>query len=260
MRATDKPIDARAAREQALTERITAIHAASDGGYGAPRVHDVLRDQGIEVPHRTVRRLMTAAGLAGVRERKRRMAEHDYPANLLARNFYEPRLNRAWVGDITYVPTADGWLYLAVLLDLCSRRIVGWSMGTIADTRLTLAALDMAVMDRLPDAALIHHTDRGVQYIAAEYQAALRRYRMRASMSKRGNCLDNAVIESFFSTMKRELTRRMKGKPRAEVQAAIEYWIGCVYNVTRKHSTLGNVSPLQFEQAKRARSRARRKP
>lgn len=259
MSTTDKPLTARVASELVLTERIAAIHAASEGRYGAPRVYDTLIDQGCEVPYRTVRRLMGAAGLSGTRERKRQTAEIDYAPNLLARDFDVRRLDRVWAADITYVPTADGWLYLAAMLDLCSRRVVGWSMSTTADTRLALAALDMAVMDRLPERGLLHHTDRGVQYTAAEYQSALKRYGFRVSMSKRGNCLDNAVVESFFSTLKRELTRKLARKPRSEVQAAIDHWIGCTYNATRKHSALGYVSPLQFERARREQARKRRK-
>lgn len=249
----------RNASEQALLARIKAIHEASGGTYGVPRVFDTLRERGVTVPYRMVQRLMAGAQIVGLHDTKRAAVDLDYPANLVARKWSVRSINRVWAGDITYVSTDEGHLHVAVMLDLCSRKVIGWHASTKPDTALTLAALHMAVMDRLPGRGLIHHSDRGVQYMSAEYREALRRFGFRQSMSARATSLDNAVVESFFSTFKRELVRRIDRKSRAEVQSAINDWIGGVYNVTRKHSSLGYVSPLQFERARREQARKRSK-
>jgi transposase InsO family protein len=195
---------------------------------------------------------MRATGLVGLQRKK-----HRYPkavadqvaANVLGREFNPLELNRVWAGDITFLPTAEGWLYLAVLLDLASRRVVGWAVRNEPDHLLTLQALRMAVAARRPRPGLLHHSDRGVQYSCGSYQAELQRFDMRCSMSRKGNCWDNAVIESFFSTLKLSITPRHQFATREECRRAVFDFIELWYNRRRLHSSLGYMSPESFELA-----------
>jgi transposase InsO family protein len=192
---------------------------------------------------------------AGIRARQRRRfvhttdSRHGFPVapNVLARRFHVERPDQVWAGDITYIPTHEGWLYLAVLLDLCSRRVVGWAMSTHIDRELVLASLRMALDQRSPQPGLLHHTDRGSQYAADDFQIELAKHGIRCSMSRKGNCWDNAVAESFFSTLKGELVDRADFLTRDQARSAIFEYVEGFYNRTRLHSTLGYESPASFE-------------
>lgn len=234
-----------------LSVRIVEIHKASRGTYGCPRIQAELKSQGHRVSRRRVARLMRNQGIR-VRRRKRWTprttdSNHRLPVapNLLDRAFERSAPNQAWVGDITYVRTDEGWLYLATLLDLYSRKVVGWSMSDKIDRHLVLGALEMAAFNRKPAAGLIHHTDRGSQYASGDYREALDRNGMIASMSRKGNCWDNAVAESFFSTLKTELSGAYK--THADARRAIFEYIEVFYNRKRRHSSLGYLTPAEFE-------------
>lgn len=254
------PVEARALL---LRARVVQIHEASGGTYGSPRIHDALRDAGVCVSITSVETAMRAANISGSHKRKRESTPIDYPPNLLLhpddngiirRCFDVSKLtgrygiDRVWTSDMTQVMTLDGWLYLAAVLDLHSRRMIGWAMSETPNTRLTLAALSMAMSTRQPERGLIVHSDRGVQYSADEYRSTLARHGARQSMSRTASCLDNAPMESSFKTVKAET--KLTGLSRADTRAELERYIR-FYNVTRKHSALGNVSPIQFEQARR---------
>lgn len=247
---------ARARADERLMLNIRVAHAQSDGTYGAPRIQRDLRDAGLAVGTKRVARLMRHAGLVGEPGHRRGPrttdSAHADPVapNVLARQFAlhdGRRLDRVWVSDLTYVPTREGWLYLAVVLDLASRRVVGWAMGPSLEVGLALAALRMAIAARRPRPGLLHHSDRGSQYACAEYTAVLTGHRMLASMSRKGDCWDNAVAESFFATLERELIVRRDWRTRAEARQAIFQYIETWYNRRRRHSTLGYVSPAQYE-------------
>lgn len=235
-----------------LATEIRAIHGEHRGRYGSPRVHRELRGRGHQVSRKRVARLMRENGLRGQLPRRfRRTTDsrhgHRIAPNLLARDFTAPAPNRVWVGDITYVPTRDGWLYLAVLLDLFSRRIIGWAMSDRIDTELALSALEMAVAERAPHAGLVHHTDRDCRYASDDYQAALEQHGMVASMSRRADCWDNAVAESAFATLEKELLGEQPLKSRAETRAEIADYIENYYNTRRRHSYLDYETPLAYE-------------
>jgi transposase InsO family protein len=242
----------RASENRKLVEQIRLVHQASNKEYGSPRVHEQLLAEGVKCGRHRVARLMRATGLVGLQRRK-----HRYPAstaeqvaaNVLDRQFDTLQLNRVWAGDITYLPTADGWQYLAVLLDLGSRRVVGWALRDEPDHILTLEALRMAVAVRGPLPGLLHHSDRGVQYSCASYQAELQRFGMNCSMSRKGNCWDNAVVESFFSTLKLVIMRKHQFATREECRRAVFDFIELWYNRRRLHSSLGYMSPDAFESA-----------
>ena len=247
---------ARAIADERLMLNIRVAHAQSDGTYGAPRIQRDLRDDGLAVGTKRVARLMRHAGLVGEPGHRRGPrttdSAHADPVapNVLARQFAingVRRLDRVWVSDLTYVPTREGWLYLAVVLDLASRRVVGWAMGPSLEVGLALAALRMAIAARRPPTGLVHHSDRGSQYACAEYTAVLTGHGMLASMSRKGDCWDNAVAESFFATLDRELIVRRDWRTRAEARQAIFQYIETWYNRRRRHSTLGYVSPAQYE-------------
>jgi transposase InsO family protein len=247
---------AHAIADERLLLTIRVAYQASDGTYGAPRVQRELRDEGLHVGTKRVARLMRDDGLVGRAPRRRGVrttdSTHAYPTapNLLDRQFDVSgvAVNRVWVSDITYVPTREGWLYLAVVLDLASRRVVGWAMRETLETELASAALRMAVGARRPPPGLIHHSDRGVQYACAEYRALLEAHGMRASMSRRGDCWDNAVAESFFATLELELIVRSVWPTRDDARRAIFRYIETWYNRARRHSTLGYRSPATYEQ------------
>lgn len=239
---------------------IIAIHKASGGTYGSPRVYAVLRERGLHVSRKCVETIMREASIQGTRIRKRPGNEIDYPDNLLLetdpvhgfkrRNFKVHTLDTVWLSDVTYIPTSEGFLYLAAVLDLCSRRLVGWALGATQDVTLTLAALHAAAFSRLPERGLIVHSDRGSQYSAADYRQALACLGFRQSMSRLATCLDNAPMESFFGTVKRELRERLRNVNREQARAAIEGYIEH-YNLVRPHRSLGHVSPATFERARR---------
>ena len=242
---------ARVTADAALTERIRAVHGRSRGTYGAPRVHAELREAG-PLGRKRVARLMRQAGLVGCRPRGFRRTTIPDPtaqaADLVGRDFRPGDLDRLWVADITYVRTDEGWLYLAAILDAHSRRVVGWSLADHLRTELALAALDMALDRRRPAPGLIHHSDRGTQYLAHAYAARLTDRHVQQSVGCPGTCWDNAVAESFFATLKTELLHRQPWRTRQQAKTAIFEYIEVFYNVQRRHSSLGYVSPAEYEQ------------
>lgn len=244
---------ARQQADQALTERLRGIHADSRQTYGSPRVHAILQQHGVCCGRKRVARLMRQAGLVGCRLRRRTRTTRAEPThqpapNLVARQFTVEHLDHLWVGDITYIPTWEGWLYLAVLLDACSRRVVGWAMAEHLGGELTRDALAMALDRRRPGTALVHHSDRGSQYTAAAYQVLLAEHGVTASMSRAGDCYDNALAESFMATLKTELIDRQPWPTRRAARHAIFDWIEGFYNRRRVHSALGYHSPMDFEE------------
>jgi putative transposase len=244
----------RAQEDAALKVGIRAAHAASGKTYGSPRVHEDLKADGHQVGRKRVARLMQEEGLEGQRKRRFRVttdSRHSHPvaANELNRNFTASGPNKVWVTDITYIWTREGWIYLAAILDLFSRRVVGWSMDSHLDRTLALDALGMALRTRRPEAGLIHHSDRGVQYASEEYRGQLRERGMVCSMSRKGDCWDNAVAESFFSTLKAELVHRNDYVSRGQARASVFEYIEAFYNGRRRHSALGYVSPVEHESA-----------
>lgn len=234
-----------------LLVQIKRIFKANHKRYGFRRVLRVLLAEGYQAGKHRVARLMRENGLVARRRRafcKTTDSKHTYciAHNKLNREFTAEAVNQAWVGDITYVQTAEGWLYLAVLIDLFSRRVVGWAMSRFIDQKLTLSALDMALKQRQPKPGFIHHTDRGSQYAAHAYQDALGNAQATTSMSRKGNCWDNAPSESFFSTLKIELVYNEKFARRDDAQYAILRYLTW-YNAHRLHSSNNYVSPMQFE-------------
>ena len=229
-------VSARAQADEELMTQIVAVHERSRRTYGAPRVHAELWAQGTRCARKRVARLMRTAGLAGCHRRRVRTTVADptrVPApNLVARDFAAPAPDRLWLGDITYVATQEGWLYLAVLLDAHSRRVVGWAMADHLHAELALDALAMGLGSRRPEAGLVHHTDRGGQYTAEAYQATLAARGVTVSMSRAGECLDNAMAESFFSTLKAEIADAHDWPSRAAARMAIFEWIEVWYNLS----------------------------
>ena len=243
----------RAARRAAVLEQIRAAYDDSRGTYGSPRITVELKDQGMSVSENTVARYMRAAGL---RVRPKRSfvprttdADHAHPIapNVLDRDFAATAPDQKWACDLTYVWTDEGWLYLAVVIDLFSRRVVGWSMNDDLKAAGVANALSMALTRRRPGAGLLHHSDRGVQYACGDYRALLNERGIVASMSRSGNCYDNAVAESFFGTLKTELVHGNRCATRDEARASVFEWIECWYNRKRRHSSLGYLSPEAFE-------------
>jgi putative transposase len=250
----DRPASARQQEQEALLVAIRAIHAEFHARYGSPRVHAELVARGYNCCEHTVARLMRENGLAAKTARKYRCttdSNHDLPVaeNLLDRQFDPEAPNEAWVTDITYIPTREGWLYLAVVEDLYSRRVVGWSMADHLESRLVVDALALAVERRLPGEDLLAHSDRGSQYASDHYQSLLARHGITCSMSRRADCWDNAPMESFFASLKKELVHGADFATRAEARAAIVEYIEVFYNSQRRHSSLGYVSPAAYEQA-----------
>ena len=253
----DRKPSVRALDAERLRPKVVEAFKVGRGTYGSPRVLDELIDQGFEIGRRRVARLMRELGLRGVSPRKFRVTtdsdhNHAIAENLLARDFEASRPNEKWVTDITYVWTSEGWLYLATVMDLYSRRIVGWSMADHLRTELCLDALQMAIKQRTKIRGLVHHSDRGVQYASDRYRAALKAQGIECSMSRRADCWDNAVAESFFGTLKNELIYRRPWLDRASVRNAISEYIEVFYNRIRRHSTIGNVSPAKFEEMDQA--------
>ena len=237
---------------RALLAHIREAHVSSRRAYGSPRVYFELRDRGMRVGRNRIARLMK---LDGIRARQRRRfvvttkSDPGLPVapNVLARDFRPSEPNRSWAADITYIRTLQGWLYLAVVMDLYSRRIVGWATSARMDRQLVLSALAMAVNRRAPSSGLVHHSDQGSQYASWDYQKQMKQLGITCSMSRRGNCWDNAVVESFFGTLKAELVYHRHFADRRQAHAELFDYIETFYNPKRRHSALGYLSPAEFE-------------
>lgn len=251
------PVGQRQTRRAELVREITIVHEASRKVYGAPRVHRALAARGVRRNRKTVARVMREEGIRSKVKRKFRArttdSDHQFPVaeNVLDRRFTAEKPDAAWLCDITYIPTGEGFLYLAGVMDLCSRRIVGWSMAAHLRAGLVTEALSMATTSRNPPPGLLHHSDRGVQYCCGEYRAELEAWGMIASMSRTGDCYDNAPKESFWATLKKELMSDRAFTTRAEARDAIFEYIEVFYNRQRIHSSLGYLSPEAFEAGRR---------
>ena len=244
----------RATRQAALDARVASLHGQSRRTYGRARIVRALREQGLGVGHETVRRSLLRQGLRPVYKRPYRVttdSAHTKPVapNVLARRVAGWRPNEAWVADLTYVPTGEGWLYLACILDLASRRIVGWSMADRMKAELVCEALKSAYWRRKPAPGLIMHTDRGSQYASTSYRRLVTDYGMVPSMSRKANCWDNAVMESFFKTLKVERIHRLRYPTRAQARLDIVDWMEGFYNQQRMHSSIDYLSPASFERS-----------
>jgi putative transposase len=248
----DRPLSAREQENERLLKAIRLSHQGSDGTYGSPRVYRDLRDAGETCSENRVAKLMNAAGIKARHKRRRTPGQleatvHSIAPNLLDRQFEATAPNQKWAADFTYVWTAEGWLFVAVVLDLFSRRVVGWSMQPTMTAQLVMDALLMAVFRRGRPRAVLHHSDQGSQYTSEDFQRLLAAHGIVCSMSRRGNCWDNAAMESFFSTLKTERLSKRLYKTRDELRADVFDYIERFYNPKRRHSTLGYVSPVQFE-------------
>jgi transposase InsO family protein len=253
----NRPKSQRAIENRRLDAHIRAIFNRHKGRCGSPKITDELNDMGLAVSKNRVARRMKAMGLRSIYRRKYRTttdSKHSHPVadNLLQRNFTTNGPDKVWVSDITYIATARGWLYLTVFIDLFSRMVVGWSLSSSLSAETVLAALSRAVRNRRPGAGLIIHSDRGVQYACSDFRKILEKHHFVQSMSRKGDCWDNAVAESFFGIIKSELIyhKRFKG-PQDTLRAIFEY-IEIYYNRKRKHSTLGYKTPAQFEQVRKS--------
>jgi transposase InsO family protein len=249
---TERVPSARSLEDEKLRVHVAAAYELGRGAYGAPRIHRELRAAGFRVSRKRVARLMGELGLQSRRKRRFKAttdSNHSLPVadNVLDRKFEVDAPNIAWATDITYVWTSEGWLYLAAILDLFSRRVVGFAMSDRIDRALTLEALAVAVGRRVPNVGLVHHSDRGSQYASNDYQAALDDLGIVCSMSRKGNCWDNAVAESFFATLKTELVYQRRFATRREAREAIFEFIEVFYNRQRRHSSLGYLSPMDYE-------------
>lgn len=247
-----RPKSARAVQDARLAIEVSTSHQRSRRTYGSPRVHADLKARGVRIGKKRVARLMREQRLIARQKRRFRRttdSNHAQPIapNLLARNFETSAPNEAWVTDVTYVATAEGWLYLAVIIDLFARRVVGWAMSSANDTALALDALRGAIARRRPRAGLIHHSDRGSPYASELYRRTLDRHELIASMSRRGDCWDNAVAESFFATIRAELLDHVHHESHEHAMADIGEYIECFYNRVRRHSHSDYVSPIEFE-------------
>lgn len=249
----DREPSDRTKQNESLSKEIATVFDDSRGNYGSPRVHAELVERGHKVNIKRIARLMAKMGLFGRRRpkfQKTTNSDHDRPTapNVLARKFEAAEPDQAWVADITYVWTMQGWMYLAVIIDLFSRRVVGWSMAEHMRTELVLDALHAALGSRMPsEQGLVFHSDRGSQYAADAYRDALVSAGITCSMSRRGNCWDNAVAESFFSTLKTELVHKVIFTTREAAKTTIAEWIEVFYNGKRRHSSIGYLAPAEFE-------------
>lgn len=249
----DRPLSERKQRRVELLKRIRQVHQDSRGSYGSPRIAVELKESGMKVCENTVAKYMREDALF-VRPQRRFVpqttdSDHEHPIapNRLDRDFAAAAPNQKWACDLTYIFTEEGWLYLSVVIDLYSRRIVGWSMSDDMKAASVAEALSMALMRRRPGVDLLHHSDRGVQYACQLYRTLLAEHEIECSMSRPGNCYDNAVVESFFGTLKSELVHRNRYATRAAARGSIFEWIECWYNRRRRHSSLGYLSPEAFE-------------
>jgi transposase InsO family protein len=244
----------RSRQEQDLLARIQASHKESKGVYGSPRIHRDLREAGVQVSRKRVERIMRTHKITARPLRRFRVttdSKHGLPVaeNLLDQKFEAERPNARWSGDITYLWKSEGRLYLAVILDLWSRRVIGWSMQPNLDRSLAMDALKAVIQLRRPglEEGIVCHSDRGSQYASGDYQRLLKQYGITCSMSRKGNCYDNAPVESFFASLKRELIHRTRFATREEARTAVFAWIEAWYNRKRRHSALGYMSPEAFE-------------
>jgi putative transposase len=257
-----RPPSARAREDAELSERIRSVHTRSRGTYGARRVHAELRHDGIRVGRKRVERLMRAAGLSGqLRRRRPKKTTISVPGlrlagDLVQRDFHPSAPNRLWVADLTCLATAEGWLYLAAVLDCFSRRIVGWSMAERATAGMVVGALETAVVRRRPERGLVHHSDQGTQYVSLLFGERCRDVGIEVSMGSKGDCYDNAVVEAFFASLKKELVNRRSFRSRQEARTAIFDYIEGFYNPIRRHSTLDYLSPAEYERIKEERAEA----
>jgi putative transposase len=248
----------RATLNAVLLEEIKVVHNASRGSYGSPRVTAALRRSGSRVSKHRVARLMRTADLRGKSHHNSRVSttnsKHSQPrnANLLERDFKAGEPNQKWLSDITYLSTTEGWLYLAIVLDVFSRRIVGWAFSSSLESNLVVSAFDMACQSRKPSEGLVFHSDQGVQYASLEFRQTLARLEVVQSMSRKGDCWDNSPCESFFSTLKLELDLRKSRGTKLETQAIVFEWMEVFYNRQRLHSSLNFLSPAEFENSRAA--------
>jgi putative transposase len=248
----DRPASPRQRRDGELVEQIGQVHDESEGTYGWPRIHAELRHRGVRVSRKRVARLMRQAGLSGMVRRRKGRTTVSVPGiatapDLVRRDFTPKAPNRLWVADLTEVQTWEGKLYVAVVVDCYSRRCVGWAMAEHMRAELVVEALEMAIWQRRPDVGLVHHSDRGGQYVSLVFGQTARDAGIDISMGAKGCALDNAVAEAFFATLKKELTRRRAWPTRRELQSAVFAWIEGWYNRRRLHSTLGYLSPADYE-------------
>jgi transposase InsO family protein len=247
-----RPVSEHARRDEELLKQVRSSHHGSKRRYGSPRVHEDLKASGEKVGRKRVARLMQEDGLVAITRRRFRKttdSNHDFPVapNLLGRDFTADKPNASWVTDITFIWTLQGWLYLAVIIDLFSRRVVGWATSRNVDRHLALSALDMAIRRRHPGADLVHHSDRGSTYASSDYRKALEKEGIDCSMSRKGDCWDNAVAESFFATLKRELENIDHLESWEAANISIAEYIDGFYNLHRRHSALNYRSPIEFE-------------
>jgi putative transposase len=248
-----RPICQRKREDAHLTAHIQQVFVSRRGVYGSPRMHVELKEQGWRCSRKRIARLMQEHGMSAKRKRRHPITTKSHPGhavapNLLQQDFTAERPNQKWTGDITSIPTAEGWLYLAVILDLYSRMVVGWSMSAHCDEPLVEAALRMALARRCLAGELLHHTDRGSQYTSHAYRQALEHARIVVSMSGKGNCYDNAVTESFFGSLKDECVHRTSYRSHEEARQSLFEFLEVFYNRQRRHSSLDYLSPLAFEQ------------
>lgn len=248
-----KPPSEKEAYKKVINQKISKSFHESMGTYGSPRVHDDLIEWGYTISKKTVARRMRELGLTATPKEKFIVttdSNHSYPIypNLVNRQFRVAEPNKIWVADITYIRTLEGWLYLSSVMDLFSRKIIGWSLGNTLEKELPLQALKMAMASRKPPEGVIHHSDRGSQYCSNDYIDLLKQNEMEISMSRKGDPYDNACIESFHATIKKDYLYRRRFNTRAEAIKAIHFYISSFYNEGRKHSTLGNCSPNKFEE------------
>jgi len=247
-----RPESHRSRENRSLEAKIRVFHAASHGIYGAPRIHLDLLDDGIQCGKNRVARIMRKAGIRSRSKKKFKAttdSRHNFPVapNLLNQNFTAEAPDRVWAGDITYIPTDEGWLYLSVLMDLYNREVVGWSSASRMTRQLAINALQMALGHRNPEKDLLHHSDRGSQYASADYQKILKDRGMICSMSRKGNCYDNAVVESFFGRLKSEWVNHNRYRSRSEAIRSLFYYLEIFYNRKRRHSSIDYVTPQGYD-------------
>ena len=247
-----RPESRRSIENRALEDRIRVLHAASHGISGSPKIHRDLTDEGIRCGKNRVARIMREAGIRSRTKKKFKAttnSRHNLPVapNLLNQDFTVDAPDRTWVGDITYIHTQEGWLYLAMLIDLFNRKVVGWSASSRLTRELAMDALQMALDHRRPAPGLMHHSDRGSQYASGDYQKLLAKHKMTCSMSRKGNCYDNAVAESFFRLLKTEWVNHHRYLSRSEATSSLFYYIEIFYNRKRRHSVLDYATPQEYE-------------
>jgi len=251
-----RPVSARQQRDKELLVHIKEIYLIGRKTYGSPRIHDEMKKRNINCSRKRVERLMKKNDIVSIHKNKfisTTNSKHNLPVapNVLNRKFYADEPNQVWVADITYIPTREGWLYLAAVLDIYSRKIVGWAMGDRITTELITDAFNMAIYQRSPGVGLIHHSDRGCQYASNLYQETLQQHGIICSMSRKGDCWDNAVMESFFHTLKTELVNHRRYQLRTQAKRDIFEYIEVFYNRLRSHSSIGYVSPEFYEKQRK---------